>query len=59
MSSIRRRYRTLRYHHIDAFTAGLVAFLSEIVQGPIPKEGGVMRVLFVEFEVPGVDDANR
>jgi hypothetical protein len=56
MNSIRRKYRVLRHFNIDAFTAGLLAVLSEIIQGPVPNEGGVLRVLSLEFEIPGVDD---
>lgn len=48
MNSIRRKYRVLRHFNIDAFTAGLL--------GPVPNEGGVLRVLSLEFEIPGVDD---
>lgn len=50
MNSIRRKYRVLRHFSVDEFTAGLLAVLSEIIQGPVPKEGGVLRVL------SGVDD---
>jgi hypothetical protein len=56
MSSIRRKYRALRHFKIDFITAGIVAILSEITQGPVPDAGGVLQVLTVQFEIPGVDD---
>ena len=56
MNSIRRKYRVLRRFNVDFLTAGFIAICSEIIQGPVPKEGGVLHVLTLEFEIPGVDD---
>lgn len=52
MNSLRLKYRALRRHGCDPFTAAATSFLSELTQGPIQKNGGVLRVLALEIEVP-------
>ncbi len=51
-TSIGRRYRALRSHHVDWLTAVMIAVITELLNGPVPPWGGGMLVLNIEFEVP-------